>query len=483
MKLRQRPAPRIWLTALALVGALPLACGGTDNTDGAGHGAAANAGDASGGTNGTGSGGLNGTGGLAKTGAGGRLEASGGVSGEATGSGGGSSLDDSADALAALQQWLEDAPAARSPLDEQDFASVPLSADDARRAADLLWNDFAEEIRATRQNEQSSQSIELDGFTLNYETVVLGEEPADGRSLFISMHGGGSAPKETNDQQWQNQIALAESYAPKDALWIAPRAPSDDWNMWFKDHIIPLFDRLITNMIVFEGIHPDKVYLNGYSAGGDGVYQLGPTMADRWAGAAMSAGHPNDMTPANLRNIPFAIHVGGDDTAFDRNLVAASWGQQLDDLQATDPEGYPHQVQVHEGLPHWMNLADQPSVPFIQGYRRSAAPKRVVWRQSTLLQSRFYWLKIAAEDAIKDAEIIATVDGQTIRLESETNSAITIRLSDTMLDLDQGVSLLLNGAVVFQGAVSRTILTIFRTLSEREDPAATYSAQISTLAD
>lgn len=482
MKLHPRPAPRAWLTAIVLlVGPLPLACTGADNTKGGGQGAAANA-DASGGTNAPGSGGLNGTGGLSETGAGGQLEATGGVNGE-LGSGGGSSLDDSADALAALQQWLEGAPTARPALDEQDFASMPLSADDARHATDLLWDDLAEQIRATRQSEQSSQSIEIDGFTLNYETVVLGEEPADGRSLFISMHGGGSAPKETNDQQWQNQILLAESYAPKDALWIAPRAPSDDWNMWFKDHIIPLFDRLITNMIVFEGIHPDKVYLNGYSAGGDGVYQLGPTMADRWAGAAMSAGHPNDMTPANLRNIPFAIHVGGDDMAFDRNLVAASWGQQLDYLQAADPEGYPHQVQVHEGLPHWMNLADQPSVPFIQGFTRNLAPKRVVWRQSTLLQSRFYWLKIAAEHAVKDAEIVATIDGQTIQLESETSADITIRLSDTMLDLDQDVSLFLNGAVVFQGAVSRTILTIFRTLSEREDPAATYSAEISTLAD
>ena len=174
---------------------------------------------------------------------------------------------------------------------------MPLSADDALTAKTLLWEDLAEQIRANRQGEVDAKRIVLDGFTLDYETVLLGQEPADGRSLFISMHGGGSAPKETNDQQWQNQIQLAESYAPKDALWIAPRAPTDDWNMWFKDHIIPIFDQLISNMIVLEGIHPDKVYLTGYSAGGDGVYQLGPTMADRWAGAAMSAGHPNDMTP------------------------------------------------------------------------------------------------------------------------------------------------------------------------------------------
>jgi poly(3-hydroxybutyrate) depolymerase len=55
--------------------------------------------------------------------------------------------------------------------------------------------------------------------------------------------------------------------------------------MWFAPDIDPLFERLITNMIVFEGIDPNKVYINGYSAGGDGVYQLGPRMADHWASA------------------------------------------------------------------------------------------------------------------------------------------------------------------------------------------------------
>jgi hypothetical protein len=355
-----------------------------------------------------------------------------------------------------------------------------LSVEDADSAKNLLWDDRAEQIRATRASEVTGKSITLGGFTLDYETVVLGDEPEGGRSLFISMHGGGNAPKETNDEQWQNQIQLAQSYAPEDALWIAPRAPIDDWNMWFTSDIPPLFDRLISNMIVFEGVNPDKIYLTGYSAGGDGVYQLGPTMADRWAGAAMSAGHPNDMTPTNLRNLAFAIHVGGDDTAYDRNLVAAQWGQQLDALQAADPDGYPHQVEVHAGLPHWMNLADQPSVPFIQSFSRQLYPERIVWRQSTLLETRFYWLQIAPSDAVKDAEIEATLEGQTISIETEETFAITVLLSDAMLALDEELTIERNGSVVFQGTVPRTILTLDRTLAEREDPAATFSGEVIT---
>ena len=44
--------------------------------------------------------------------------------------------------------------------------------------------------------------------------------------------------------------------------------------------------------VINEDVNPNKVYLLGYSAGGDGVYQLAPRMADRWAAAAMMADSP-----------------------------------------------------------------------------------------------------------------------------------------------------------------------------------------------
>lgn len=459
-------------------GAAPIESGDTGSDGPASGGStSASGGQASGGF----AGGGQASGGAASESGGG--SDSGGSGGSTDTGGSGGNLDDaSAAALLDLQEWLEGGPDARTSIESEDFAQVPLTQADATAAKNLLWDDRATQIRATRQAEVDAKSISSDDATLQYETVFLGVEPEGGRSLFISMHGGGSAPAATNDEQWQNQILLADSYAPTDALWIAPRAPTDDWNMWFKDHIVPLFDRLITNMIVFEGINPNKVYLTGYSAGGDGVYQLGPTLADRWAAAAMSAGHPNDMTPVNLRNIGFAIHVGGDDTAFDRNLVAAEWGTQLDDLQAADPEGYAHQVEVHAGLPHWMELADQPSIPYVQSFLRDPFPAKVVWKQSTLLQTRFYWLKIEPASALKDVVVAATVDEQTVSIESADLDALVLRLSDEMLDLDQPVTVELNGAPVFQGRVFRTIGALHATLREREDPQAIYSAELNVSA-
>ncbi len=57
-------------------------------------------------------------------------------------------------------------------------------------------------------------------------------------------------------------------------------------------------------------IDNNRVFTTGYSAGGDGVYHLGGMMADQLAGAAMMAGHPNNASIWNLRNIAFSIQIG-----------------------------------------------------------------------------------------------------------------------------------------------------------------------------
>lgn len=385
----------------------------------------------------------------------------------------------SADALAQLASHLELDRPQRPELAVQPFATVPLTAGDAAMARELLWQELAAHVRDTRADEHAQNSITLDGFTLRYETVVLGDEPATGRDLFISMHGGGSGPASSNDSQWRNQVSLASGYAPEHALWVAPRAPTDDWNMWFKDHIEPLFDRLITNMIVFEGIDPDRVYLNGYSAGGDGVYGLAPRSADRWAGAGMSAGHPNGVSLANLRNVAFALHVGGNDSAFERNQVAQEYIELHRALQAADPGAYPFQGMVHPGLPHWMDLADAVSIPFLQDHTRPAAPERVVWEQHEIVTTRMYWLAVDGVEARDGTRVVARLEGQTVTIEElEGIAALRVRLDDSMLDLDLPVVIEHAGTVLFEDRVPRTAAALADTLYEREDPAQVYSGEI-----
>ncbi|MFU8828089.1 MAG: transglutaminase domain-containing protein, partial [Phycisphaerales bacterium] len=196
---------------------------------------------------------------------------------------------------------------------------LALTKEDADAAANRLWTAHAESIRADRAKQLENLVITAAGHDMKLLKREFGEAPESGRSLWISMHGGGGAPTEVNDRQWQNQIRL---YAPEEGIYVAPRAPSDTWNLWHRSEIDALFDHLIESAVVVWRVDPNRVYLLGYSAGGDGVYQLAPRTADRYAAASMMAGHPNDASPLGLRNLPFAIYMGGKDAAFNRNTVA-----------------------------------------------------------------------------------------------------------------------------------------------------------------
>jgi poly(3-hydroxybutyrate) depolymerase len=65
--------------------------------------------------------------------------------------------------------------------------------------------------------------------------------------------------------------------------------------MWWRDYLEDFFSIIIRGFVFNQLVNPNKVFITGYSAGGDGVYHLGPRMADWIAGAAMMAGHPNQV--------------------------------------------------------------------------------------------------------------------------------------------------------------------------------------------
>jgi poly(3-hydroxybutyrate) depolymerase len=381
-----------------------------------------------------------------------------------------------ADPVQSLREWLSKPADARSKLREEGFAAQPLSRDQANEASKLLIADRLAEIRSSRAKEWNDRLIVLGDKQMKWLVKSFGEKPETGHSLLISMHGGGGAPHEVNEQQWENQIKL---YQLKEGIVIAPRAPTDNWNLWHEAHIDAFFDRLIEDAIAIEGVNPNRIYLTGYSAGGDGTYQLAPRMADRFAGAAMMAGHPNEASPLGLRNLPFAIHVGALDSAYSRNTVAAEWGRKLDDLQKADPEGYVHQWKLHDGRSHWMNREDREGIEWIMTFSRNPLPKKVVWKQDDVIHTRFYWLSVPSDEAKTGNEIVASINGQTIEIQkSEGVTHLTILLSDAMVDLDRAVTVKLEGKQVFTGKAIRSIGEIASSLEMRCDPSLAFNASV-----
>jgi poly(3-hydroxybutyrate) depolymerase len=357
-----------------------------------------------------------------------------------------------------------------------DFATIPLTKADAASARELLYKACTEQVRKDRERELAAGALKDGDLPMPFVIREFGEAPKAGHSIWISLHGGGGAPKQVNDAQWENQKRL---YALEEGFYVAPRAPTNTWNLWHESHIDRLFARLIEDLVVVKGADPNRVYVMGYSAGGDGVYQLAPRMADYWAAAAMMAGHPNDASPLGLRNVPFALQVGAKDAAYDRNKIGAEWGQKLDQLEKIDPEGYSHFVKIHEGRGHWMNLDDKAAIPWMAKFHRNATPKRVVWRQSSVTHDSFYWLAVPTGTAKAGVTVVATVKEQLIQISEAADIArLLIRLDDRLLDLDQLVTVQFQDKNLFEGIVPRTISTLQRTLETRRDRQLMFDGEI-----
>tara|TARA_B100000963_G_scaffold23641_1_gene17672 strand:+ start:51 stop:2366 length:2316 start_codon:yes stop_codon:yes gene_type:complete len=373
--------------------------------------------------------------------------------------------------LKAISQWL-------ALLPEERHLSVPqgsLSRKDAERARGLIWDTVRKEHAEDRGPEMKSKVVKAAGKEMKFLERTFGSAPETGRSLWISMHGGGGAPPGVNDQQWKNQIRL---YAPAEGIVVAPRAPTDTWNLWHQGHIDDLFDRLISNFVIMRGVDPDRVYLMGYSAGGDGVYQLAPRMADRFAAAAMMAGHPNNASPLGLRNLPFMIFMGGKDGAYSRNKVAAKWGEMLGKLREEDPSGYDHKATIYPQHGHWMNGDDREALPWMIERVRDPWPKRVVWHQSGRTHERFYWLQVPKGVAKGGQKIEAEVKGQQVTIRSEGAKEIILRLSDRLMNLDEAFSVKVDGVEVFKGKVERKAQVIWDSLKQRLDPNTVATAEL-----
>jgi hypothetical protein len=306
---------------------------------------------------------------------------------------------------------------------------------------------------------------------------TFGKKPEGGRSLWISLHGGGGAPKGVNDSQWENQKKL---YTVEEGIYLAPRAPTNTWDLWHEAHIDRLLNRLIEDLVVLEGVNPDRVYVLGYSAGGDGVYQLAPRMADHWAAAAMMAGHPNGVSLLSLRNVPFALQVGATDAAYSRNKIGKDYGAELDRLQQADPKGYAHFVKIYEGKGHWMNLEDKAALPWMAKFTRDPTPERVVWKQTGTPHDRSYWLAVPPGEAKVDSLVVARRDGQAVEITAaEKVGRLIVRFDDRTADLDKPVAVKFGGQELFNGTAARTVEVMVRTLVGRGDPKLMFDAEVS----
>ena len=380
------------------------------------------------------------------------------------------------EALQGLANALKSDEASLEKLANEPFAATPLTKEDSAKARAMLWAAHVEKLKKERAAELEKKELADGTLTMPFFTKTFGEKPATGRSLWISMHGGGGAPAKVNDGQYENQKKL---YQLAEGIYLVPRAPTNTWNLWHEGHIDRMFARLVEDFVALEGVNPDKVYILGYSAGGDGVYQVAPRMADWWAGAAMMAGHPNGVPLLSVRNVPFALQVGAKDNAYNRAKIGAEYGEQLAKLRKEDPKGYENFVRIREGKGHWMNLEDKEALPWLAKFDRNPVPDRVVWKQTGTPHDRSYWLAVPKGKAKGGSLVVAERAANKITItKAEDVERLVIRLDDRMIPFQGPVVVEQAGKILHSAPVTRTIATLAKTLADRGDPKLMFDAEV-----
>lgn len=228
-----------------------------------------------------------------------------------------------------------------------DSASIPM-------VREALWQRLLDDQRRNPKEKAAFEEGRItyeNGKVGRFSIQVKGAAPANGYPVYIALHGGGGGPAEMNDEQWE-QMQRYYLNSIDTGIYIAPRGPNDTWNLHFDGDAEVFYSQILKQVRLYTGADPNRIYLLGYSAGGDGVYQLAPRMASELAAASMSAGHHNDVGPDNLQHVPMLLQVGELDDAYNRNKETVRYSKILDSLARQYPGDFQHQVYVHSGAEH-----------------------------------------------------------------------------------------------------------------------------------
>jgi poly(3-hydroxybutyrate) depolymerase len=393
---------------------------------------------------------------------------------------------------------------------------------------ELVWQEYVESVSASEPERKSeikknrTTKITIGKTTMKVQTKVIGQAPDDGYPVFLVYHGGGYDPTgTTNESQWSG-MATRYTATGVAGIYISIRSVSDNESsgqIFSTDISWKFYDRIIEDCILYMNANPNQCYIVGYSAGGNGVYQIAPILADRLAAATMTAGHPEGVDLTNLYNLPFYLNVGELDPAYNRNTITVEYSKKLDQLAETYGGGYIHECFVHVGKEHgvvgdnatsaqtvvkdldsWYSAykasgtlasttgnttsAITDAATLMTAWTRDPLPTRVVWNTSTTKSSQrginsFYWLSTDTQSGIVDVSYDKSTNTITIASNKLKKGNLTIYLNEGMVDLFSDIT------VVFPNGKTVTVrpeidLELLRTTTaERGDSNYQFCASIT----
>lgn len=314
---------------------------------------------------------------------------------------------------------------------------------------------------------------------MNFYLGAKGEKPKDGYPVFIYLHGSG--PREN---EWATGLRLARMFQDGPSMYIVPQIPQEgEWYRWWQRSKQWAWEKILRILLSMPEVDKNRIYVFGISEGGYGSQRLASFYADYWAAAGpMAGGEPLVNAPVeNIGNVPFSFLTGDKDYMFYRHLLTKTTGEKLDSMQRIYPNEYKHRVELIPDKGHSIDYT--PTTPWLAQHKRNAQPRHFIWENlemDGLKRNAFYNLQVLKEDnafrtqyeftANADNSIDLKVDavkynttwkdprwGIDMLFSKDLTPAqrghLRIFLSDQLVDLNQKVTIRINGKEVFNGKI------------------------------
>lgn len=314
---------------------------------------------------------------------------------------------------------------------------------------------------------------------MNFYLGAKGEKPQDGYPVFIYLHGSGP-----RDNEWATGLRLARMFQDGPSMYIVPQIPQEgEWYRWWQRSKQWAWEKILRILLSMPEVDKNRIYVFGISEGGYGSQRLASFYADYWAAAGpMAGGEPLVNAPVeNIGNVPFSFLTGDKDYMFYRHLLTKTTGEKLDSMQHIYPNEYKHRVELIPDKGHSIDYT--PTTPWLAQHKRNAQPRHFIWENlemDGLKRNAFYNLQVLKEDnafrtqyeftANADNSIDLKVDAVKYNttwkdprwgidmlfskdLTPAQHGHLRIFLSDQLVDLNQKVTIRINGEEVFNGKI------------------------------
>jgi predicted esterase len=250
-----------------------------------------------------------------------------------------------------------------------------------------------------------------------------------------------------------------------------------------EDEVAAVFDAFFRDIATRFALDLDRTFVAGLSQTGYWAWYLGRARADRWAGLAPMSAVTWQVNGylENFARLPVYVLHGDADAvcpvAQPRALCA-----ELERL------GYPVEYEEVAGAGHevavWGRL--HKALTWLAERPRDPYPKSVSKSLQTLASPWCHWIRVDELERPGDgvartpptAQVSATIEGQTIRIDSEGIERLTVCLASELVDLAQPVRVVWNEQPAFEGELEPCFATALELACEKVDWRAVYVATI-----